>query len=414
MSIMGESVHLLMDSHANIWDFVQQYWQRYKETPTPEIVKERFPDFEYDPELGGVTHHHVEQLRSKRLEGELKAFNAKIQDALEQGSLPPKKVLEKMAKAVSRLQREAGVSVAVDVRDKDAALQHYQEVQAIAAQFDGRPGIQFGFKSLDDVYPTGLSAGHFGVILGYSGHGKSWFALKLLINAWKDGHPVMLINLEMSPEELRDRIYFLISHYSMTDLVQANINPDDFIAWADDFMAGKAEFTLVGNDSFGDFSVDMVQAKVEQYKPKLVLLDYLGLFTDREFSPNETVRMKNLSRQLKQLAMWAKIPVIAISAVTGKDKKDRLVAPEIAQVAWSSGIEYDANFAIAVHTNRNEKGEYSDTDVILRKNRHGPLAGFKVKMDLENGTIEEVEPEEQLRLLKGSDTLSFVGEDEES
>lgn len=401
----------LFDSHLDIWKFIELYYQKYREVPEPSIVLDRFPDFEYNQEIEGATKHHLDTLRAKRLHGELERFTLKISEALD-GKLPPQKVLEKMAKKVSSLQRETGVSVSVDVRDTDAALQHYDKVRILSAQHDGRPGIPFGFKYMDDVYPTGLAAGHFGVILGYSGHGKSWFAIKLLINAWEAGYSPMLINLEMSPEELRDRIYFLISHYSMNDLVRADIDPDQFRRWAQDYMKGKPEFTLIGNDTFGDFSVDMVQAKIEQFKPDLVMLDYLGLFTDREFSPNETVRMKNLSRQLKQLAMGAKIPIVAISAVTGKDKKDRLVAPDIAQVAWSSGIEYDANFAIAVHTSRDPNTlKVSHTDVIWRKNRHGDMTGFKVKMDLVNGTIEEVEPEEQLGL-PGSD-LSWVGEDEE-
>lgn len=412
VSIMGEPLDPLMETYGDTWQFIKKYYQNNREMPPPSVVMDMFDDFEYDEGIEGATKHHIEILKKIATKTKTEQLLTLSSRDLSAGKFDPVKIVERLSQRLSEIQRDMGISRAVDVRDFDNALTHYDRIRELSAQHDGQPGIPFGFSYMDKAYPTGMAPGHFIVVMGYSGKGKTWFTIKLLVNAWLKGYSPMLINLEMSPEELRDRIYFLISQYSMTDLMRADIDPDDFRRWAEDFMKGKAEFTLVGNDTFGDFSIDMVHSKVEQYKPDIVALDYMGLFIDREFSQNETVRMKNLSRQIKQLATAAKIPILAISAVTGKDKKDRVNPPEIAQLSWSGQIEYDANLCIAVHTHIDPVTQRAKkTEIVCRKNRNGPMFDFFVNMDLENGVIEEIDEEEQAELMSGSDELDFLDED---
>lgn len=411
LAILGEPLDSMMVTCGDIWQFIRNYYQKNRELPTPKVVQEMFPaDFIYEEDIEGTTKHHIEVLRTVTIKSRTEEMLEKSQKNLREGAFSPQKIVEHLSKRLSEVQREMGISRSVDIRDVDDALEHYDKIRRIAEEHDGQPGIPFGFKYMDDNYPTGMAPGHLGVIMGYSGKGKTWFTIKLMVNAWLRGYPVLFINLEMSPEELRDRVYFLISQYTMTDFARASIDPNNFRAWAETFMKDKPEFNIVGNDNFGDFSVDMVHAKIEQFKPALVGLDYLSLFTDRAHSEQETTRMKNLSRQLKQLAMACQVPIIAIAAVTGKDKKDRVNPPDIAQVAWSSGIEYDANFAIAVHTNMDAQGRAEKTEIVCRKNRHGALYSFYVRMDLVNGTIEEIDEIEQMEMLldEDSDELSFL------
>lgn len=409
ISIMGEPLEALMETYGDVWAFIEKYYQRNRELPPPSVVVEQFSDFEYDEDIEGATQHHIEVLRTKSIKAKTEELLKKSSEELAKNKFSPNKIVDHLAKRLSDIQRTAGVARVVDVRDYDDALSHYDKIRQLSELNDGQPGIPFGFNQMDKAYPKGMSPGDLIIYMGYSGHFKSWFAIKTLINAWLKGYSAMLINLEMSPEELRDRIYFFISQYSMTDLMRAEIDPENFKAWAEDFMAGKAEFHLVGNDTFGDFDVNMIHAKVEQYKPKVIVLDYMGLFTDREHSQNETVRMKNLSRQLKQLATVCKLPVIAITAVTGRDKKDRLNPPDIAQVSYSSGIEYDANLAIAVHTHFNPTTLVAEkTEIVCRKNRSGPKFDFFVKIDMDTGVVVEMDEDEQIAMVNDDDDIAWL------
>ena len=397
ISIMPLGVDELLVSHKDIWDFIWRYYQNNKEVVPASVLLEEFPDFDYDDSLEGATKHYVESLREHKATTDLQKVIAGATKALVDGNVKATDLLNHFSKRVSEIQRSTGMSRAIDIRDTDDAIEHYDRVRKISEEHGGQPGISFGYEYMDAHYRTGMGQGHFIVLMGYSGLGKTWFGIKTMINAWLQGYSPLIINLEMSPEELRDRIYFLISQYTMDDLVRANIDPAHFREWAKDFMKNKPEFNLVGAEGFGDFTVDMIQAKIEQFKPDIVMLDYLSLFSDRARSSDERIRTKKTARELKQLAMAAKVPIIAITAVTGKDKKDRINPPDVAQVAFSSEIEYAANLAFAVHTHRDPITQKAlKTEIVGRKNRHGSLFSFFVKMDLDNGTIEEIPEDDQI------------------
>jgi len=410
LDVMNNSPAALFESHKDIWDFIFNYYKRYREVPSLDAVMEEFPDFEY-VDVPDATGHYIDILRKERMREALKRMIAGATKSLDENPHDVEKIAKQFEKRTIEIQRSTGESRSVDVKDIDSTIEHMNKVREYRELHDGEPGIKTGFAEFDSHYPTGFAPGHFIVAMGYSGLGKTWFAIKLAINAWLGGNSVMFINLEMSPEELRDRILFLISQYSMNDLIRAEIDPDDFRRWASDFMQEKADFTIIGNEGFGAFTTSMVQAKIDQYKPSFVVCDYMQLFSDSQVSGSEIERAKRTAREFKQLATATNVPIMVISAVTGKDKKDRINPPDIAQVAWSSEIEYAANLAFAVHTHRDEDGNAMNTEIVCRKNRHGPLFDFYVKMDLENGTIEAVDPEEQVKWMEGQD-FGYLDEDE--
>lgn len=418
--VLGQPLDAMMVTCGDVWEFIKDYHTKNREVPPASVVMDMFPDFEFQPDLEGATKHHIENLKKISVKNQTEFLLEKSSQDLASGKFSPTKIVEHLQKRLSNIQREMGNSRSVDLRDVDNAVGYYERVAELAALHGGQPGIPFGFEPMDEAYPTGRAPGDLGIIMGYSGHMKSWFALKLALNSWLRGYSVMFINLEMSPEQLRDRLFFLISQYTMKDFARGSIDVTNFRAWAQDFMEGRPDFNIIGNDNFGDFSVDMVHAKIEQFKPDEVFLDYLSLFTDRECNTEESRRMKNLSRQLKQLATAQEIPITAIAAVTGKDKKDRLNPPEIAQVAWSSGIEYDANWCVAVHSHRNPKTQVVEkTEVVARKNRNGSLFSFYIKMDMETGVVTEIDEKEQIEMLLGDeegvdDEFAFLDKEKES
>lgn len=396
MSALSQNMAPLMKSFKTEWDFVYRYYQNNKDIPPLSVFVEQFPNFPLAEELEGSTTYYIQVLRHERVHYEVSAVLKGAYESLKDGEGSAVEISTYAMKRMAEIQRNNGLSRSVDVRDVESAGTELDRRRELAEMHGGQIGIPSGFEHIDAAYPTGFAPGHFDVFLGYSGLGKTWFVIKLAINAWLAGYKPLIINLEMSPEELRDRIFHLISDYNMDDLIKAQIDPKEFRTWAHDFMTGKVPFYLVGNDGFGSFTTDMVAGKIEQYKPDIVYLDYLQLFTDRAMSTNDVTRAKATARELKELAMASNLPIVVVSAVTGKDKKDRLVAPSLAQVAWSSEIEYAANMAVAIHTHRDPTTQKAgDTQVVGLKNRHGELFSFSVRMDLNAGTITEIEEDDQ-------------------
>ena len=107
---------------------------------------------------------------------------------------------------------------------------------------------------------------------------------------------------------------------------------------------------------------------------------------DNGRSDNETVKIKNLSRELKLLAISEQIPVVAIASATPDDATDLESVPQLGQVAWSRQIAYDADWVMAMGRAANSDA----LECVLRKNRHGFLGDFVMVVDFDKGVFKEV------------------------
>jgi sugar lactone lactonase YvrE len=139
--------------------------------------------------------------------------------------------------------------------------------------------------------------------------------------------------------------------------------------------------SIISNDNGGEITPSVLRGKIDQYKPDFVIVDYLQLMSPNQKSDNETVRMKNLSRELKLMAIGEEVPIIAISSATPDDVNDLSSVPTLGQTAWSRQISYDADWLLALG-----RGTNSDViECVFRKNRNGFMGDFLVQVDFDKG-----------------------------
>jgi replicative DNA helicase len=382
---MSENVDEIFISHRDVWDGLKSYYLKFKSVPDVEVLQERFKDFE--PEnVAGETPYYLDKLKSEYLESKIKDIMLKNGAKLKKDS--PARVLLEMQSQLSTLSRLTGTVRDVDLTDFGLAEQHFNAVRERSDMMGGSPGIPTGIKAIDLAYPTGMAPGHLIIAIGWPGKGKTWFAAYLACKAWEQGFKPMIISLEMTPETMRDRIYTIMGSglFKASDFSKGSINMDTFSAWGTKKFTDKQEFILVSNEGNGNVTPQTVQAKIDQYRPDLVICDYHQLFTDSNNSKAPTERNMNISREFKNLAVRNNIPIIDITAATADDASDRDTPPTLGQVAWSKAIEYDADMAFAVH-------KTDDTNIISvtsRKNRHGTDFEFYLDWDLNRGIMKEI------------------------
>jgi replicative DNA helicase len=193
----------------------------------------------------------------------------------------------------------------------------------------------------------------------------------------------MILSLEMSETEVRNRVFTIMGEglWSHRKLSSGQIEIDDLKRWHNSKLAGKPEFHIISNDSGGDVTPLVLRGKIDQYKPDFVVVDYLQLMSPNTKSDNETVRMKNLSRELKLMAISEEVPIIAISSATPDDVTKLDTVPTLGQTAWSRQIAYDADWVMALG-----RGPNSDViECVFRKNRNGFMGEFLVQVDFDKG-----------------------------
>jgi replicative DNA helicase len=384
-TLLADNVDEIFTSHKDIWESLKSYYYKFKAVPEAGILMERFKDFE-PVDTKAETGYYLDKLKNEYLTGRLKNIIIQSGSALKEDAAS--RVLGDLQAKLSQLSKFTNNVRDVDVTDIELAEKHFNAVKERSSLMGGAPGILTGFDAIDKAYPTGMAPGHLIVAIGWPGRGKTWFTSYLACKAWEQGFKPMIVSLEMSPENMRDRIYTMMGSglFRASDFARGDVNVDTFRSWGQKKFENKNGFILVSNEGMGEVNANTVQAKIDQHKPDLVILDYHQLFSDNKRSSGATERNMNVSREFKMLAMTNNIPVIDITAATMDDITDQDAPPMLSQVAWSKAIEYDADMAIAIH-------KYTDTnmiEVVSRKNRHGQEFNVFLDWDINRGIIKEI------------------------
>jgi replicative DNA helicase len=371
-------------THRDVWEKVKNHYFEYQSVPTLDTLVRDCADFEPTP-APDEPKYYIDEMRNSFVNAQLESI---IKGAVKNhGVVPGKQLVEGLLRRVSGLAKEADLIRDLNLTDIDNAAAYYERKRQRAIERGGAVGIMTGFKTMDALYPTGLAGGHLAVIIGWSGHGKSWFGTLLACRAWAQGYKPMIVSLEMSPEEVRDRAYTIMGDgtFQHSNFARGMVNLDGFDRWASKSLSGQSDFVVVSSEGAGSVTPSTVQTKIDQHRPDLVILDYQQLFDSDEGGQSEVVSNRKISREFKRMAVRNDIPVVNLSQATFSDPKDTEEPPRIEQVAWSKGIQQDADLALAVH-------KYSDSDVwsiIARKNRHGEEFQFGLDWSLNDGVMKE-------------------------
>ena len=376
--LLQANIDNILRTHNDVWTFIRNYSEANSTVPPVSLVVEKFRDFEFIKEVG-ATKHHLDELQVEYLNDSLKDIIRNAASEIQGGE--GGKALEELITKTSELKKNTSSIRDIDATDIDSAIAYFENVKEQNAL--GHRGIKTGLPGFDNYLPSGIMPGQLGVFLAYPGIGKSWMALYFAVQAWKQGKTPLIISLEMSETEVRNRVFAIMGEglWSHRKLSNGEIELDMLKNWHTNKIQGRPPFHIISNDSGGEVTPSVIRGKLDQYKPDFVVVDYLQLMNPNQKSDNETVKMKNLSRELKLMAISEEVPIIAISSATPDDVKDLSTVPTLAQTAWSRQIAYDADWVLAL-------GRATNSDIIecaFRKNRNGFMGDFLVQADFDKG-----------------------------
>ena len=376
--LLQANVETMLRTHNDIWNFIRLYSENNQALPPSDLVREKFRDFE--PVNGvGSTKHHLAELQTEYLTDSLKDILRTAAGDVQTGN--GTEALEHLITKTSELKKNTAAIRDIDATDLEDAVAYYERVQKQNEL--GAVGIKTGLPGFDNYLPAGIMPGQLGVFLAYPGIGKSWMALYFAVQAWKQGKSPMIISLEMSETEVRNRVFAIMGEglWSHRKLSNGEIEIEMLRKWHANKVEGRPEFHIISNDSGGEVTPSVIRGKIDQYKPDFVVVDYLQLMSPNQRADNETVKMKNLSRELKLMSISEEVPIIAISSATPDDVKDLSTPPTLGQTAWSRQISYDADWLLALG-----RGVNSDViECVFRKNRNGFMGDFLVQVDFDKG-----------------------------
>lgn len=245
-------------------------------------------------------------------------------------------------------------------------------------------GIESGFVDLDQKI-SGLNPASLIIIAARPAMGKSAFVLNIAeFVAMHTKTPVMIFSLEMSKEEIANRMLASESEVDSMKIKNGNdLTSEDWLKLGQ--ASGKlSDIPLYIDDTPGLSSAEL-RAKCRKAKLEknigLVIIDYLQLMESKTKSPSRQQEISEISRSLKILAKELQIPVIALSQLSRATESRTDHRPMLSDLRESGAIEQDADIVMFLHREdyyNPETDKKNVAEVIIAKNRSGQTGSVEL------------------------------------
>ena len=257
-------------------------------------------------------------------------------------------------------------------------------------------GIKTGYRDLDNM-TAGLQRSDLIILAARPAMGKTTLVTNLAYNvATIEKKSVLFFSLEMSKEQLVDRMLADAAGVDSWNIRTGNLSDDDF-AKLSEAMGEMAEAPIYIDDTPGVSVLEMrtkARRAAHENELGLIIIDYLQLMQGSGSSQaqgNRVQEVSEISRGLKLLARELNVPVSAHSPLSRSVESRQPQIPQLADLRESGSIEQDADIVMFIYREAyyNPETERENiTDLILAKHRHGPT-----------GTVELYFHPERLRFM---------------
>ena len=241
-------------------------------------------------------------------------------------------------------------------------------------------GLASGFPDLD-FKTSGFQNSDLILIAARPSMGKTAFVLNIADHmAFHDGKTVAIFSLEMSKEQLVNRLLSQESNVDAMKLRNGNLSDSEW----DSLVAGKSN--LIIDDTPG-ISPAELRSKCRRYKLEynldIILIDYLQLMSGSgsRRSDSRQQEISEISRSLKEIARELQVPVIALSQLSRAVEQRPDHRPILSDLRESGAIEQDADVVMFLYREdyyNKDTERKGIADVIIAKQRNGPLGDIEL------------------------------------
>ena len=261
---------------------------------------------------------------------------------------------------------------------KDVVLNALDKIEAASRTKGNVTGHATGFIDLD--YKTaGFQNSDLILIAARPSMGKTAFVLNIAeYMAFHSNETVAIFSLEMSKEQLVNRLFSLESHVEAQNLRTGNLSDSDWSSLIEAAgIIGKSN--LIIDDTPG-ISVANLRSKCRKYKLEhnlgIIMIDYLQLMTGSRKAESRQQEISDISRSLKEIARELQVPVVALSQLSRAVEQRPDHRPMLSDLRESGAIEQDADVVMFLYRDDyyNHDTEKKDVaEVIIAKQRNGPI-----------------------------------------
>ena len=259
---------------------------------------------------------------------------------------------------------------------------------------------RFGEILLDKVVPhlTNLSGARPAM-------GKTSFALNMAANVAKKGHKVLFFSLEMTKEQLAERVISMEARIHGQKMRNGRLSPTDWTNFST--VAGALhEIPLYFDDTSG-ITVNEMKAKIRRMKDiDVVIIDYLQLMQSGTRAESRVQEVSQITRSLKLMAKDLEVPVVVLCQLSrNTEQRGKAHRPQMSDLRESGSIEQDADIVLMLYREEYyqapgseeenmDRDDINTVEIIVSKNRHGPVGSIDLAWNSEYTLFTTIEKRE--------------------
>ena len=316
-------------------------------------------------------------VRQKSILRRLIRTNDAITERCYQDSDSVEDILEDTEKSIFSLLQSRDNGDVVPIRQ--IVVNALERIEKASQTTGSITGVATGFTDLDYKL-SGLQPSDLILVAARPSMGKTAFVLNIAQHvAFHDKKPVALFSLEMSKEQLVNRLFAMEARIDAQNIRNGNLSDSDW----EKLIEGAG---VVGNsgliiDDTPGISISELRSKCRKFKLEhdisLIIVDYLQLMSgSSRRSDSRQQEISEISRALKQIARELKVPVVALSQLSRAVEQRENKKPILSDLRESGAIEQDADVVMFLY-----RDEYYNEDttkkgiaeVIIAKQRNGPI-----------------------------------------
>ena len=365
-------------------------------------VSEKLKEMKYLKKIGGKsflsrlandvpTSANVESygniIKSLSAKRELISAAGRISEKSFDESMPSMELLDYAEQEIFALSQKHLKSIPTSLKEVlTASFDRLDELQKMGS---GLRGIPTGFIQLDSVL-AGMQDSNLIVLAARPGVGKSAFGLNIARYVSVEKKiPVCIFSLEMSREELADRLLVRQGLIDAWKLKTGQLSEADFDSYSE-AMGVLAEAPLYIDDTPG-LSVTELRTKARRLQVdkgiRFIIVDYLQLMHGST-RDNRVQEVSEISQGLKNLARELKIPVLAMAQLN-RQMESRGGKPKLSDLRESGSIEQDADVVMFLH--REDEDVREMVTCSIEKHRNGPTGQFNLYFNGKQVSFFDVE-----------------------
>ncbi|MBO5208304.1 MAG: replicative DNA helicase [Lachnospiraceae bacterium] len=285
-------------------------------------------------------------------------------------------ILEDTEKRVFDLVQRRNTGEFVPIRQ--VVMNAMENIEKASRNKGSVTGVATGFIDLD--YRTaGMQPSDLILVAARPSMGKTAFVLNIAqYVAFRQNKTVAIFSLEMSKEQLVNRLFAMESKVDSQHLRTGNLSDEEWEKLIESAGAiGKSN--LIIDDTPG-ISISELRSKCRKYKLEhnleMIIIDYLQLMTGSGRSDSRQQEISDISRSLKALARELHVPVIALSQLSRAVEQRPDHRPMLSDLRESGAIEQDADVVMFIYRDdyyNKDTEKKGIAEIIIAKQRNGPI-----------------------------------------